>query len=426
MSIQQLAFCGTASLDPPSSSHSASRFGSWGGLRIMAISHRISLGAGAPGSDGLCKCWIIAGEGQMGWMKRWKVSEMTSGRKRRAEATQADGNMGRPMAENLAKHLSEQSLPPLLVWNRSSAKLPESSASVKHADSLAAAAQADVVITSLANDEAAKEVYAELFKAAKEKKHAEGGKATIFVDTSTLYPTTSGELEREATKLGLVYLAAPVFGPPPAAKSAQLVFVLSGDPFAKKKILPFLVPSMGRKSIDVGSNVERAASFKLIGNGMIIGVIELLAEGMTLADKSGVGADLLYDWVKEFLPAPSFVGYGAKILNNEFDGGRGFTLTGGLKDATHIRRLASEHGATMPALDAAHRHLVTAKANGGSDLDWSSLVAGPRLAAGLQPWTGRKEHPQDTGFGYKDKDPDPKASLEPQPSGGVKEVRNFD
>jgi 3-hydroxyisobutyrate dehydrogenase-like beta-hydroxyacid dehydrogenase len=32
-------------------------------------------------------------------------------------------------------------------------------------------------------------------------------------------------------------------------------------------------------------------------------VIELLSESMTLADKSGVGADLLYEFIKEFLRA---------------------------------------------------------------------------------------------------------------------------
>ncbi|GAA6034441.1 hypothetical protein JCM8097_002726 [Rhodosporidiobolus ruineniae] len=336
------------------------------------------------------------------------------------------GNMGRPMSLNLAKHLAEKNLPPLLVWNRTSSKLPAASSSLQHAKSVSdIGAQCDVVLTSLANDEVAQEIYADLFKAAKERKKTNGGRGTIFIDTSTLYPTTSGQLEREATKLGLLYLQCPVFGPPPAAESAQLVFVLSGDVFAKRLVLPFLVPSMARKSIDVGSDVERASKFKLIGNGMIIGVIELLAEGMTLADKSGVGSDVLFDWIQEFLPAPSFTGYGKKILNNTFDGSGGFTLTGGLKDATHIRRLATENGASMPALDAAHRHLVTATAHGGGALDWSSLVAGPRLAAGLNPWTGRKDFPRDTGFGAKTDDEGQKTSLEPQPSGGVKEVKNF-
>jgi len=90
-------------------------------------------------------------------------------------------------------------------------------------------------------------------------------------------------------------------GPPPLAKEAQLVVVLSGDIFAKKHAEKLLVPAMGRKIIDVGANVERASSFKLLGNSCVLGVIELLAESMTLADKTGVGADLLYEFIKEFL-----------------------------------------------------------------------------------------------------------------------------
>ncbi|BGP46971.1 hypothetical protein JCM10450v2_002823 [Rhodotorula kratochvilovae] len=335
------------------------------------------------------------------------------------------GNMGAPMAHNLEKYLHEQGLPALTLYNRTASKLPPVSKTIAHAESpRELAKQCDVVVTSLANDDAARAVYKELFEGAKES--AEG---TVFVDTSTLYPTTCGELEREAAQiLNTAYLCSPVFGPPPLAKDAKLIFVLSGDTFAKRRVEKFLVPSMGRRTIDVGSNVERAAAFKLCGNGMIASIIELLAEQFTLADRTGVGADLLYEFVKEFLPAPSFVGYGAKILENKFDGESGFTVRGGLKDVTHVRNLAQSVGATLPALDAAHRHLVTALANGGADLDWSSLVAGPRLAAGLQPFTGRKDHPRDTGFGARTGDDDDKggkAGMEPERVGGIKEVQNF-
>lgn len=46
--------------------------------------------------------------------------------------------------------------------------------------------------------------------------------------------------------------------------------------------------------MDLGSNPERAASFKLVGNTMILGVLELLAESMTLAEMSGVGKENLF------------------------------------------------------------------------------------------------------------------------------------
>lgn len=83
----------------------------------------------------------------------------------------------------------------------------------------------------------------------------------------------------------------------------------------------------------------------------------MLSETMTLADKTGVGSDRLYEWLEEFYPAPSALGYGKKvsavcwvrwtrwtrrtradiawhsqILTNNFHGENGFTLDGGIKE----------------------------------------------------------------------------------------------
>ncbi|GAA6000285.1 NAD(P)-dependent oxidoreductase [Rhodotorula paludigena] len=341
------------------------------------------------------------------------------------------GNMGAPMAQNLAAYLHDNGYPPLLLWTRTTSKLPPASDLFAHADSPAdLAAKCDVVVTSLANDEAARSVYAELFKGA-EDKAGKGDEGTVFVDTSTLYPTTCGELERQASKIRhTTYLGAPVFGPPPMAKDASLVIVLSGDTFAKRRVEKFLVPAMGQRIIDVGNNVEKAAAFKLCGNGTIVGIIELIAEMGTLADRAGVSFELYREFLTTFLPAPSVVGYSKKIMDNQFDSDNGFTVLNGLKDVSHIRQLAQSCGSTLPALDAAHRHLVTALAHGGGNLDWSSLVAGPRLAAGLAPFTGNRPFAHDTGFGARTDDGEAeekkrRARLEPVPAGGIKEVRNF-
>ncbi|KAL8287133.1 hypothetical protein RQP46_003585 [Phenoliferia psychrophenolica] len=333
------------------------------------------------------------------------------------------GNMAAPMITNLSTFLAEHDCPPLVLYNRTMSKLPAASKSIAHAESPAdLVARCDVIFSSLADDGAVKDVFGKLFEAAKEKK---GGKGVVFVETSTIYPTLAGDLERAATKIPhTYYLQCPVFGPPPVAQSAKLVWVISGDHFAKKRILPYLSPAMGRKHIDVGSNVERAASFKLSGNFLILGIMENLAEALTLANKTGVGADLLMEFVKEFLPSPSFVGYGTKMQTNDFEGNKGFTVEGGLKDANHIRHLAAQVNATVPIIDLAHRNLITSRALGNAQLDWSTLIAGPRVAAGLDALTGlERPPPHDTGFGQKSDDA--VGTIEPEAVGGIKEVRNF-
>ncbi|KAK4706151.1 hypothetical protein P7C70_g39, partial [Phenoliferia sp. Uapishka_3] len=380
------------------------------------------------------------------------------------------GNMAAPMVHNLAKFLAEHSCPPLVLWNRTMSKLPAPDASLQHAESLADLVnKCDVIYSSLAEDKAVKAVFAEVFEAARKK---EGKSGVIFVETSTIYPTLSGEfltgeaainLGKESSAFSILCSlnvqdnwrerlrtshTPTTFNAPSSvhllscvpssyvvstlptiinsiqAKSGQLVWVISGDHFAKKRASATMVPAMGRKVIDVGSNVERAASFKLSGNFLILGIMENLAEALTLADKTGVGADLLMQFVKEFLPAPSFVGYGTKMTTSSFDGDMGFTVEGGLKDANHIRHLAAEVNATVPIIDLAHRNLITSRALGGGAKDWSSLIAGPRVAAGLDAFTGNEPAPpRDTGFGQKTDELT--GTIEPMPVGGIKEVRNF-
>jgi hypothetical protein len=51
-------------------------------------------------------------------------------------------------------------------------------------------------------------------------------------------------------------------------------------------------------------------------------------------------------------------------------------------------RFANTRNASASAV--AHQHLVSARAAGGSDLDWSSLVGGVRIASGLPAFKDKK------------------------------------
>lgn len=47
-----------------------------------------------------------------------------------------------------------------------------------------------------------------------------------------------------------------------------------------------------------------APTFKLIGNSMILGSLEILAEAFTLAEKSGIKPAQVHSLVKDLMPAP--------------------------------------------------------------------------------------------------------------------------
>lgn len=118
-----------------------------------------------------------------------------------------------------------------------------------------------------------------------------------------------------------------------------------------------------------------------------------MAEAFTLGEKTGVGAPAVHELIQTLFPNPIALNYANKMANDLFDGGVGFAIDGGLKDAKHVQKLASDFNSPMPTLDTAHRNLLTARAihknqklqgtQSVNILDWSALIAGPRVAAGL-------------------------------------------
>ena len=54
-----------------------------------------------------------------------------------------------------------------------------------------------------------------------------------------------------------------MFGPPATADKAQLVIIMSGDYRAKKEVAHLLVPSVGRKVLDLGGNIIKGACLDL-------------------------------------------------------------------------------------------------------------------------------------------------------------------
>ncbi|KAF7972552.1 hypothetical protein HWV62_17762 [Athelia sp. TMB] len=306
------------------------------------------------------------------------------------------GGLGYLIARNLAQSTPADA-PKLLIYNRTASKSAKLAAEVggkaRVADSAAQLVQeSDVVITNLANDKVVTGVYDEFVRVLTEIPPAG---AKIFVETSTNYPTLAPVLAARISAIkNTHFVTAQVFGAPPAAAAADLIFVLAGPNNAKKAVAHALVPAAGRKILDLGEDLTKAPTLKLIGNSMILGCIELLAEAQTLAAKTGIPADQVHQLVQELLPCPPMVNYSARISNAYFDTSKGFPIDGGIKDATHVHNLATEYGAPMPLTDIALGHMVTArsvhaKAEAGTPpVDWSALVAGVRVAAGLDGFAG--------------------------------------
>jgi len=310
------------------------------------------------------------------------------------------------MARNLAKRATHPGIPPLplKVWNRTAEKAAKLEKQLgkelivvaKNIEEIATTC--DIIITNLVNDAVVQEIYEQC---ARFLRLSPPTKNKIFVETSTILPPLAGELDQLISGLAHShFISCPVFGRPNVADKAQLLIVMAGDYRSKKEVAYILVPAVGRKVVDLGENVEKAPTFKLLGNSMILGAVEVIAEAYTLGDKAGIEAERIRDLIGDILPAPGLMGYSDRMCRDDYDGVDGFSLEGGIKDASHIRRLTAQYNAPMPVIDIAHQRLVTARAihtaqkEEGTQsldlLDWTSIIAGSRVAAGLRPFDSRK------------------------------------
>ncbi|KAF9917459.1 hypothetical protein BX616_000913 [Lobosporangium transversale] len=294
------------------------------------------------------------------------------------------GEMGYYMASNLQRYLASLHLN-MIVWNRDPAK----SAKLRHhgvhiAKSIEdLVAQSNIIFTSLANDAAVQEVYTQLIDLANQVEHP-----IIFVETSTIYPALATELQKQlaACPQKHTYLQCPVFGRPPVAKAAKLIWVTSGgdEKIIKKMCLYFT--TMSKSIIHLNTkDVAKACNFKLIGNFFVVGTMELLAEGLTLAEKAEVDPQSILKFIEAFFPAPAWIEYSRKMVDGTAVVHKedGFSVDLGLKDVGHMRQLALETGASLPTADLAYNHLKAVHDQGLGDMDWSSLINSLRSASKL-------------------------------------------
>ncbi|CAG8654511.1 17211_t:CDS:2 [Cetraspora pellucida] len=307
------------------------------------------------------------------------------------------GAMGLPMAINLQTYFASNNLPPLIVYNRTFAKTQ----SVKEIGAITATSlkqvieNANIIFTSLSNDDAVNQTYDQLLS---ELDHINDNnkRKRIFIETSTILPTTISALREKVEKANNTFLLhCPVWGAPRAAKSAQLSIITSGNQDVIDCILPLLVPVLGKKTLPAGDDVTKAAKYKLMGNLFIIGSVELLSEGITFAEKSGLEKEMVMEFISSVYSSSILTYYGTRMIEENFDKEVGFTVTNALKDVGHIRQLAKDSGAQLPIADLMNEHLNYAKDNepGAENYDWSCTIGALRVASGL-PFINKHVKPE--------------------------------
>lgn len=276
------------------------------------------------------------------------------------------GNMGGPMAANLAKagH-TVRGFDPVPAL-RSTA---EGNGITTFGSGAEAVTGAEVVITSLPNGAIVKSVYDEVLPAATA--------GALFIDTSTIAVDDARDLNADATAKGFAQIDAPVSGGVKGATAGTLAFMVGGDDEAVERARPVLEPMAGKVVHCGTSGTGQAAK---LCNNMVLAVQQIaIGEAFVLAEKLGLAPQSLFDvitgatgncWaVHTNCPVPGPVP--TSPANNDFKPGFATALMN--KDLGLAMAAVESSGADAP-LGAHAAELYARFAEDHADKDFSAII----------------------------------------------------
>ncbi len=280
------------------------------------------------------------------------------------------GNMGLPMAKNLAKAGHE-----VVGFDLAPAALQAArAAGIAVADSAAGVLEgAETVATMLPAGEHVRGAYL-----GADGLLAKASKGTLFIDCSTIDVASAREVHAAAEAAGQLMLDAPVSGGVAGAEAGTLTFMVGGADAAFARGKP-LFEVMGRTIVHAGGGGNGQAA--KICNNMILGISMIaVAEAFSLGQKLGLDPKVFFDisskasgscWAMlNHLPVAGIVETSA--ANRDFK--PGFAAAMMHKDLKLAQAAAGHAGAATP-LGAEAAALYTLFVNAGNGgLDYSAII----------------------------------------------------
>lgn len=245
------------------------------------------------------------------------------------------------------------------VWNRSA---PATQALVAQgaraaATPKAAAQHAEVVISMLTDDTAARAVWLDAQTGA-----AQGLRpGALAIESSTVTPAWIDALHSAVSRAEASLIDAPVVGSRPQAQAGQLVFVVGGseDTFARAR--PVLA-AMGAAAHRAGP-LGHGAQLKLVVNTLFATQAAVLGELLRYVRQSGMDATAAAG-ILSALPVLSPAAAGALRGMLAQDYAPLFPIDLVVKDLGYALAAARAAGAALPITDAVRARFAAAQAHG--------------------------------------------------------------
>jgi 3-hydroxyisobutyrate dehydrogenase-like beta-hydroxyacid dehydrogenase len=232
-----------------------------------------------------------------------------------------------------------------------------------------AAAGADVVIVSLADDAAVEAAYG----------GPDGivaglrpGAGTVVVDTSTIDPRTAVSLGDRVRAAGAAHLDAPVSGSVPSVEKGELAVLAGGDAADLDRARPVL-DHLARRVFHVGP-AGAGAIVKLAVNGIVHALNQAVSEALVLAEAAGVDRATVYDVFAASAAGAPFVQYKRAAFSDPENTPAAFTLSLVGKDLDLILGLAQRSGVAMTQAATNRAAVAAAVAAGFGGRDMSAMA----------------------------------------------------
>ena len=230
-----------------------------------------------------------------------------------------------------------------------------------------AAAGADVVVVSLADDAAVRGAYG-----GPDGIVAGLDPGAVVADTSTVDPATVQALAPDVEGAGAALVDTPVSGSVSTVESGELLVMVGGDGGALDRARPVL-DAFARRILHLGP-LGTGATMKLAVNSVVHALNEALAEALVLAEKAGVDRSAAYEVFVSSAVAAPFVLYKRAAYENPGEAPVAFALDLVAKDLDLVADLAARVGADMPQLAANRGVVERARRAGLGSSDLSALA----------------------------------------------------
>jgi len=272
------------------------------------------------------------------------------------------GNMGSRIAKRLLEHGYQ-----VIVYNRSRQPAEELiKYGAKVVDSVAElASEADVILSSLTNDDAVKSVYAD-----PQGVFAYVRRGAAIIEMSTVLPATSRELFDLSREAGVKCVDSPVSGSTPSAEEGTLTLFCGGDEELFQAAQP-IFSSIARQYFYLGGSGSGTA-MKLVANTLLGVGMQAIAESVALGQKEGLDRHRLLEVLSHTaVIAPAHLGKLSRADREDYSAQFAIRLMN--KDFGLVLETAAAAGVPMPAT-AASFQMNVAEFSESKEEDFSAVI----------------------------------------------------